>query len=78
MSKKFTPWYPAYSEPARIGYYDTRNHVGEMVLFWDGGNWRASEHSPRGNASTSFWRGREWRGLIRPTAFHNNMFALAA
>lgn len=67
MAKKLTPWFPAYQDPVHVGYYDTRNHIGEMVLFWDGSNWRASEHSPRDNC-TAFWPGREWRGLSAPAS----------
>lgn len=76
---KLTPWFSALINPVRIGYYLTRNRGNEMVLFWDGRSWRASEHSPRHAGQSIFWRSREWCGLTRPaTSLHDNEFALAA
>lgn len=78
MSELLTPWFPSHIRPVHIGYYDTRTDHGEMVLFWDGKEWRASKYSPR-NCYSAFYLNREWRGLVKPAPYlHNDMFALAA
>lgn len=62
MNEKFTQWFPAATKPVHVGYYDTRVPIiGEMVMYWDGFEWRASAISPR-NPMTAY-RQREWRGL---------------
>lgn len=59
---EFTQWFPATTKPVHEGYYDTRTkYVGEMVLYWDGREWRASASTPK--RRISLFLAREWRGL---------------
>lgn len=65
MSDLYTPWFPPSMPPERVGYYDTRTpEVGEMVLWWDGANYRPFKHSPTPQKRPHFSRNRLWRGLL--------------
>jgi hypothetical protein len=66
MSATVTQWFHPSVRPVHVGYYETRRpFVGEMVLYWDGYGWRASEHSPSSRFSVMFFVLREWRGLAQ-------------
>ena len=61
MSAKLTPWFPCHVRPVHIGYYETQTEWTNMVLYWNGYYWMASEKSP--SHSNQFSCIRDWRGL---------------
>jgi hypothetical protein len=70
MTPALTPWFPEHTHPEYTGYYDTRVRGSEMILYWDGDGWRASQHSPSITTGvlSVFRQNREWRGLTAPAS----------
>lgn len=65
-----TPWYSAYTNPVRIGWYECKLHGIKAItrMHWNGHGWQYDPFDPGAILGMSFgkWPGDRWRGLTEP------------